>query len=168
MDDARLIAVEALQPLGHCLVNLDGGDRGGPVDQSAKRCTVTGSDLECALAQLHIVESPRQHLVADELGPTCRATPPPVQQVHRHDVTPFSRYSRLYFGRYEVRRAQAFKNMPRFIENQPRFTVRRSSRWVRNTGVSAAVKPGVRQIRLCTTNVGDALHKILAAKGSDQ
>ena len=50
MQDACSVAVQLLQPLGHGLVHLDSGDRAGPVDECAQRCSVTGTDFEGLVA----------------------------------------------------------------------------------------------------------------------
>jgi hypothetical protein len=120
VQDARSVAVQLLQPLGHGLVHLDSGYRVGPVDECAQRCAVTGSDFEGLVAQLDIGERPRQQLVADRVGPARGTTPPPMQHVHRHDVMPSVEVV-VHSGRYERQRLTASENMPGYIEKPPRL-----------------------------------------------
>jgi hypothetical protein len=85
----RPVAVQPVQPLGDRLIDFDCCDRVRPLDECPQSRAVTGPDFKGLVAQLDIGKRPRQQLISDHVGPTHRATPSLMQQVHRHDVAPF-------------------------------------------------------------------------------
>ncbi|COW95819.1 Uncharacterised protein [Mycobacterium tuberculosis] len=77
-DDARPLAVAAVQALDHRVVDFNGGERGGQAKERLQCRPITGADLQRPGAEFDVLQRPGQELIGHRFFPACRAAMTPM------------------------------------------------------------------------------------------